>query len=101
MAEPLRVKLRDLVVGELELHGNSVRFHADPSYVAADPRPILGQIFEEDPERIRPSHHRLAPWFSNLLPEKGGPTRSGPSSAPPTTSSRPSRTRSSGRIRSP
>jgi serine/threonine-protein kinase HipA len=71
----LRVKLRDLVVGEMELHGNSVRFTADPSYVAAEPRPVLGQIFEEDPERIRPSHHRLAPWFSNLLPEKDGPLR--------------------------
>jgi len=71
----LVVRLYDVVAGEIELHGNSVRFTPDPAYLALRPRPILGQIFEDDPERVRPSHHRLAPWFSNLLPEKGGPLR--------------------------
>jgi serine/threonine-protein kinase HipA len=71
----LTVRLGNLVVGEMELHGNSVRFELEPAYLAARPHPILGQVFEDRPERSRSTHHRLAPWFSNLLPEKGGPLR--------------------------
>jgi serine/threonine-protein kinase HipA len=74
-AHHLVVKLGDLVTGEIELHGNTVRFTPNPAYAASRPRPVLGQIFEDEPDRVRSTHLRLPPWFSNLLPEKDGPLR--------------------------
>ncbi|BBH66976.1 kinase [Actinoplanes sp. OR16] len=71
----LAVRLHDLVIGEIELDGNTARFALDDSYLRMPGRPVLGQTFEDDPERVRSTHQRLIPWFSNLLPEKGGPLR--------------------------
>lgn len=71
----LIVRLHDLVVGKIELRGNTVLFTPDSHYARSYPRAILGQVFEDNPTRVRSTHNRLAPWFSNLLPEKGGPLR--------------------------
>ncbi|MEU4561440.1 HipA domain-containing protein [Actinoplanes sp. NPDC023936] len=71
----LVVRLHDRRVGEITLDGNTARFTPDSAYSRTTGRPVLGQTFEDDPERVRSTHQRLTPWFSNLLPEKGGPLR--------------------------
>ncbi|MBB2941580.1 HipA-like protein [Actinoplanes lutulentus] len=71
----LTVRLHDVVVGEIVLSGNTARLTLNGEYLRMPSRPVLGQTFEDDPERARNTHQRLTPWFSNLLPEKGGPLR--------------------------
>jgi len=41
----------------------------DDSYLASQPRPVLGQHFEDDLARVHRSRMRAPPFFSNLLPE--------------------------------
>lgn len=48
-------------------------FRTFPSYREAHQRPVLGQVFEDDLERVWQSRLRLPPFFANLLPE--GPLR--------------------------
>ncbi|MEU4161889.1 type II toxin-antitoxin system HipA family toxin [Actinoplanes sp. NPDC026670] len=71
----LDIRLHDIHVGEMLLRGNNIRFMPDGNFLQQIPRPVLGQTFEDDPARIRSTHQRLTPWFSNLLPEKAGPLR--------------------------
>ena len=74
MALVLRVLLGDLPVGRLTLDaGDGCDFRLLESYKRAYPRPVLGQVFLDDPDRIWHSRARVPPWFSNLLPE--GPLR--------------------------
>jgi serine/threonine-protein kinase HipA len=70
----LRILLRDQPVGLLTMDiQERSEFRLLESYKNAWPRPILGQVFIDDPDRVHRSRSRLTPWFSNLLPE--GPLR--------------------------
>ncbi|NTV94511.1 MAG: type II toxin-antitoxin system HipA family toxin [Thiobacillus sp.] len=70
----LQVLLDDLAVGRLELDRNeAVEFRLLESYKTRYPRPVLGQIFLDDLDKVHRSQARVPPWFSNLLPE--GPLR--------------------------
>lgn len=63
------VWLQDSFVGTLRQRGDHVTFVVHGSY-ADDPfRPVLGQTFEQDLDRVHTAALRLPPWFSNLLPE--------------------------------
>lgn len=66
----LTVLLNDLPVGSLSLDEQSrTEFRLLNSYKNAYPRPVLGQQFLDDPDRVLAARTRLPPWFSNLLPE--------------------------------
>lgn len=70
----LRVLLDETPVGTLTLDRNEgCEFRLLESYKRAYPRPVLGQLFLDDPEAVQRSRARVPPWFSNLLPE--GPLR--------------------------
>jgi serine/threonine-protein kinase HipA len=56
-------------VGEITVLGESVEFRLVDGYRSRYPRPILGQVFEDDPELVHRSRVKLPPFFSNLLPE--------------------------------
>jgi serine/threonine-protein kinase HipA len=66
----LRVTLNDTAVGTLDLNRNEgCEFRLMASYREAHPRPVLGQMFLDDPEKVHRTSARVPPWFSNLLPE--------------------------------
>lgn len=70
MARTLRVLLGDLPVGRLTLDsGDGCDFRLLDSYKRAYPRPVLGQVFLDEPDRTWRSRARSPSWFSNLLPE--------------------------------
>ncbi|KAF0222828.1 MAG: serine/threonine-protein kinase [Rhodospirillaceae bacterium] len=74
MAKVLSILLGDLPVGRLTLSASDGSdFRLLESYKRAYPRPVLGQTFLDDPDRIWSTRTRVPPWFSNLLPE--GPLR--------------------------
>jgi serine/threonine-protein kinase HipA len=74
MARVLRVLLGDRPVGRLTLDSqDGCDFRLMESYKRAYPRPVLGQVFLDDLDQIWRSRARVAPWFSNVLPE--GPLR--------------------------
>ncbi len=74
MAKVLSVLLGDLPVGRLTLGDNDGSdFRLLDSYKQAYPRPVLGQIFLDDPDKVWSTRGRVPAWFSNLLPE--GPLR--------------------------
>jgi len=55
--------------GTIRWYGDRTRFTLDPDYREAADRPVLGLIFEDRPDRAHVASVRVAPWFSNLLPE--------------------------------
>lgn len=73
--QTLEVRLHDAVVGTLVHLGNEdLVFAFDKSYVdAPDTRPTLSLSYKAADgglvERARPTHVRLPPFFTNLLPE--------------------------------
>lgn len=68
------VRIGDTRVGLLRREeGESWAFRTLPEYRQSNPRPVLGQVFEDDLERVWKSWVRLPQFFSNLLPE--GPLR--------------------------
>lgn len=70
----LWVLLHDTPVGMLSpTSSDGCEFRLLESYKRAHPRPVLGQIFLDDLERVQRSRARVPSWFSNLLPE--GPLR--------------------------
>lgn len=70
MARTLRVLLGDMPVGRLTLSvSDGCDFRLLESYKRAYPRPVLGQIFLDDPDQVWSTRARVPPWFSNLLPE--------------------------------
>lgn len=70
----LRVLLNDTAVGTLSVDQyEGAEFRLLESYKQAYPRPVLGQLFLDDLDRVYRSRARVPPWFSNLLPE--GPLR--------------------------
>lgn len=69
------IRLGDLPVGTLRRERGEVWvFRTLESYRRTYPRPVLGQVFEDDLEKEWRSSVRLPPFFSNLLPE--GPLKS-------------------------
>ncbi len=57
------------LVGEIVTSADRVEFRLTDAYRATYPRPVLGQVFEDDPDRVHRSRIKLPPFFSNLLPE--------------------------------
>jgi serine/threonine-protein kinase HipA len=55
--------------GTIRQRGDRTRFSLDEEYREDPDRPVLGLIFEERPTLVHSGMVRLAPWFSNLLPE--------------------------------
>ncbi|GAB6041827.1 type II toxin-antitoxin system HipA family toxin [Endothiovibrio diazotrophicus] len=72
--DTLQVRLNETPVGTLTLDRNErCEFRLLESYKRSYPRPVLGQRFLDDPDRVYATRARVPPWFSNLLPE--GPLR--------------------------
>jgi serine/threonine-protein kinase HipA len=66
----LEIRLGDVSVGVLSVGaGDHCTFRLHRAYRDLYPRPVLGQLFEDDLERVHRSTVRLPPFFSNLLPE--------------------------------
>lgn len=49
--------------------GDATEFRLADAYLSDAARPVLGQIFEDDPHRVWRTSHRIPPWFGNLLPQ--------------------------------
>jgi serine/threonine-protein kinase HipA len=58
-------------VGLLTVRGNLSSFAFFDSYLNDTARPVLGQLFEEEPRGRWRQAQRLPTWFANLLPEEG------------------------------
>ncbi|MCM8738498.1 type II toxin-antitoxin system HipA family toxin [Azospirillum sp. A1-3] len=70
MVKTLSVLLGDLPVGRLTLSvTDGSDFRLLESYKHAYPRPVLGQTFLDNPDKVWSTRARVPPWFSNLLPE--------------------------------
>lgn len=70
MTKALSVLLGDMPVGRLTLSAtDGSEFRLLESYKHAYPRPVLGQIFLDNPDKVWSTRARVPPWFSNLLPE--------------------------------
>jgi serine/threonine-protein kinase HipA len=66
----LEILLGDVPVGALSIGaGDHCTFRLHRSYRDLYPRPVLGQQFEDDLERVHRSTVSLPPFFANLLPE--------------------------------
>ncbi len=66
----LTVGLGDAPVGVLRLVQGTSVFELLDDYLQTPRRPVLGQLFEENPRRRWRQSQRLPAWFSNLLPEE-------------------------------
>ena len=65
----LVVQLSGINVGVLRLANNLSTFELLDEYLESPRRPVLGQVFEEDPRGSWRQAMYLPPWFSNVLPE--------------------------------
>jgi len=67
----LEVRLGKVRVGSLQQEANErVSFRFVDAYRQLPQRPVLGQWFEDDLQRVRIHRsQKLLPWFENLLPE--------------------------------
>jgi serine/threonine-protein kinase HipA len=63
------VWIGDRRAGTIRRFGDRTRFSLDADYRADPDRPVLGLVFEDRPEKVHVASVRVAPWFSNLLPE--------------------------------
>ena len=63
------VWIGDRRAGTIQRIGDRTRFSLDLDYREDPNRPVLGLVFEDRPERVHVATVRVAPWFSNLLPE--------------------------------
>lgn len=63
------VWIGDRRAGTIQRFGDRTRFSLDFDYREDPGRPVLGLVFEDRPERVHVATVRVAPWFSNLLPE--------------------------------
>ena len=63
------VWIGDRRAGTIRRLGDRTRFSLDLDYREDPNRPVLGLVFEDRPERVHVATVRVAPWFSNLLPE--------------------------------
>ncbi|HET8641587.1 MAG TPA: type II toxin-antitoxin system HipA family toxin [Pseudonocardiaceae bacterium] len=62
------VRLHGSRVGELHYDRGGSTFRYEDTLTGPDHR-VLGQIFEDNPRRLRRERTGLPPWFANLLPE--------------------------------
>lgn len=67
--ESFGVWIADRRAGTIRRYGDRTRFSLDPDYRADPVRPVLGLVFEDRPDKAHVATVRVAPWFSNLLPE--------------------------------
>ena len=65
----LLVRVAGIPAGVLEDFGAFTRFFLLDSYLAMAARPVLGQQFEDHPERVWRYQNRVPKWFANILPE--------------------------------
>jgi HipA N-terminal domain len=73
----LEVLLHDLPVGDLsEMPDGGIELRLFDSYRELVPRPVLGQKFEDDLERVHRSRRGvgLPDFFANLIPEGRRPS---------------------------
>lgn len=63
------VWIGDRRAGTISRIGDRTRFSLDFDYREDPDRPVLGLVFEDRPEKVHVATVRVAPWFSNLLPE--------------------------------
>jgi serine/threonine-protein kinase HipA len=63
------VWIGDRRAGTIQRVGDRTRFSLDLDYREDPDRPVLGLVFEDRPEKAHVATVRVAPWFSNLLPE--------------------------------
>ncbi len=63
------VWIGDRRAGTIQRVADRTRFSLDLDYREDPSRPVLGLVFEDRPERVHVATVRVAPWFSNLLPE--------------------------------
>jgi serine/threonine-protein kinase HipA len=73
MTKPLVVSINGVRAGLLQPRNEGSIFELDEEYLDLPNRPVLGQIFEDDPNRPHRTRQGVPPWFANLLPE--GPLR--------------------------
>jgi serine/threonine-protein kinase HipA len=69
----LAVSIHGVRAGLLHQSREGSFFELDEEYLDMPNRPVLGQIFEDDPKRPHRTRQGVPPWFANLLPE--GPLR--------------------------
>jgi serine/threonine-protein kinase HipA len=69
----LSVRVGDIRVGQLTRTNEGASFLLDDDYRRLANRPVLGQVFEDDPTAKNWVRQGVPVWFSNLLPE--GPLR--------------------------
>lgn len=76
MTASLRVLLGQTEVGLLQGdEGGRSGFRLNSSYVQDPDHPVLGQAFEDEPERVWTESRGVPRWFANLLPEEGSRLR--------------------------
>lgn len=63
------VWIGDRRAGTIHRLADRTRFTLDLDYRDDPDRPVLGLVFEDRPEKAHVATVRVAPWFSNLLPE--------------------------------
>jgi len=72
-SDVLSVSIGDVLVGRLIRTNEGATFTLDDDYRRQPSRPVLGQVFEDDPAAKHWARQGVPPWFANLLPE--GPLR--------------------------
>jgi serine/threonine-protein kinase HipA len=68
-SDSFSVWIGDRRAGTIHRIGDRTRFSLDLDYRDDPDRPVLGLVFEDRPEKVHVATVRVAPWFSNLLPE--------------------------------
>ena len=69
MADSLLISVQGVAAGVLVDHGSHTTFALTDAYRERSDRPVLGQIFEDQPAKVWRRNNRVPPWFANLLPE--------------------------------
>lgn len=69
VSDSFGVWIGDRRAGTIFRVADRTRFTLDRDYREDPDRPVLGLVFEDRPEKAYVATVRLAPWFSNLLPE--------------------------------
>jgi serine/threonine-protein kinase HipA len=68
-SDSFSVWIGDRRAGTIHRFSDRTRFSLDLDYREDPGRPVLGLVFEDRPDKVHVASVRVAPWFSNLLPE--------------------------------